>query len=277
MSSVQNDSEQFSYVEKNKQQGQGQGREKAMNSPLNRHLSKARRELLRNEEKIEEEQDLQLYFVSSDPVLEHEDDFWPLDTVNLNGNNNVNSNVNGNGNGNGNQEELEEISSSSSSFSIGTFPSLVQGAIQIVQKEGEMVHIPAGWWHQVYHLAPSIAVAGQYCNSRAKNRTFSHMLEWCGGEGRDMKGGGGGQKKRKKKEKGNMVGGVKVPTEVDAQEFSRLSERQQVLSIIELALQTKYGTKERAQREMQEIVRISEELDTCDRDRDRVSESQGQI
>lgn len=51
--------------------------------------------------------------------------------------------------------------------------------MKIVQKEGEMILIPPGWWHQVYHVQPSIAVAGQYCNKKGSERVFSHMLSCC--------------------------------------------------------------------------------------------------
>jgi hypothetical protein len=50
--------------------------------------------------------------------------------------------------------------------------------VQVVQREGEMMIIPPAWWHQVYHVAPSIAVAGQYFNEDGKQRVFGHMLRW---------------------------------------------------------------------------------------------------
>lgn len=50
--------------------------------------------------------------------------------------------------------------------------------VQVVQREGEMIVIPPAWWHQVYHVAPSIAVAGQYFNEDGKQRVFAHMLRW---------------------------------------------------------------------------------------------------
>jgi len=54
------------------------------------------------------------------------------------------------------------------------------GAVQIVQEEGELVLIPPGMWHQVYHLEPSIAVAGQLMNTANEQQVFRHMLSWCG-------------------------------------------------------------------------------------------------
>jgi hypothetical protein len=64
-----------------------------------------------------------------------------------------------------------------------------------------MVLIPPGWWHQVYHLTPSIAVAGQYCNDALKNRVFEHILKWCaqGQEEGQVLGQGQGQAEQDKK------------------------------------------------------------------------------
>lgn len=58
-------------------------------------------------------------------------------------------------------------------------PSLIKGSYQIVQDEGELILIPPKYWHQVYHLQPSIAIASQYINSNVKNQVFSHILKWC--------------------------------------------------------------------------------------------------
>lgn len=58
---------------------------------------------------------------------------------------------------------------------------LAAGALQFVQEEGDLVLIPPRFWHQVYHLEPSIALASQYINSYGKDRTFKHILRWCSG------------------------------------------------------------------------------------------------
>lgn len=58
-------------------------------------------------------------------------------------------------------------------------PSLIKGSYQIVQEEGDLIIIPPKYWHQVYHLQPSIAIASQYINSNVKNQVFSHILKWC--------------------------------------------------------------------------------------------------
>lgn len=54
----------------------------------------------------------------------------------------------------------------------------LEGAVQIVQEEGDMLLIPPRWWHQVYNLQPSIAVASQYMNEYSKDRVIDHMLLW---------------------------------------------------------------------------------------------------
>lgn len=45
-----------------------------------------------------------------------------------------------------------------------------------LQEEGELITIPSGYWHQVYHLEPSIAVASQFMNSWNQERIFDHMI-----------------------------------------------------------------------------------------------------
>ena len=57
---------------------------------------------------------------------------------------------------------------------------LWQQRIEIVQREGDVVLIPARWWHQVIHLEPSIAVAGQHMNAQNSRRVLQHMRDWCG-------------------------------------------------------------------------------------------------
>ena len=52
-------------------------------------------------------------------------------------------------------------------------------SVKIVQEEGEFIMIPPKWYHQVYHLQPSIALAAQYCNNVVADKVITHILEWC--------------------------------------------------------------------------------------------------
>lgn len=64
-------------------------------------------------------------------------------------------------------------------------PELLQNAYQIVQEEGDLIIIPPCYWHQVYHLEPSVAVASQYVNSYGKDRVFKHIYDYCSNSGVD--------------------------------------------------------------------------------------------
>lgn len=57
---------------------------------------------------------------------------------------------------------------------------LAASAVRCVQREGELLLIPPAMWHQTYHLGPTAAVAGQYCNERNARGVFRHILGWCG-------------------------------------------------------------------------------------------------
>ena len=43
---------------------------------------------------------------------------------------------------------------------------------------GETVFIPPKWWHQVYHLEPSVAIDSQYVNKIILDRVIKHILTW---------------------------------------------------------------------------------------------------
>lgn len=76
-------------------------------------------------------------------------------------------------------------------------PLLRRRRITVLQREGELLLIPPRWWHQTYHLEPSVALAGQYLNSNNEERVRSHVLSWCGVEQEkdpaQPQGRGGGQ------------------------------------------------------------------------------------
>ncbi len=48
----------------------------------------------------------------------------------------------------------------------------------VVQKPGDLLVIPAYWWHQTFALEPSVALASQRCDrERDYNRVFKHILD----------------------------------------------------------------------------------------------------
>lgn len=50
--------------------------------------------------------------------------------------------------------------------------------VSVVQKPGDLLVIPAHWWHQTYALEPSIAIASQRGGlKRDAERIFNHVLE----------------------------------------------------------------------------------------------------
>ena len=135
-------------------------KEDGVKSPLNKHWERVYRECEGNGEKVTRPP----RFASSDTVLEAEEDLWPLDAENIA--------LDGDS---GDSEDAGDV---------GSVPSMVNGAIQIVQRPGETVMIPPGWLHQAYSLTPSIAVAGQYMNSQNKERVVQHIMDWCGATGK---------------------------------------------------------------------------------------------
>ncbi|KAG8471180.1 hypothetical protein KFE25_009601 [Diacronema lutheri] len=47
-----------------------------------------------------------------------------------------------------------------------------------VQRAGELLLIPPGWWHQSYYPEPSFCAAGQYLDSFCRASVFQHVLDW---------------------------------------------------------------------------------------------------
>ena len=54
--------------------------------------------------------------------------------------------------------------------------------LEFIQEAGETVLIPPGWWHQVYHLGPTLGVAGQYLNEHNAEAVFGSMLSHAGAD-----------------------------------------------------------------------------------------------
>lgn len=50
----------------------------------------------------------------------------------------------------------------------------------VVHRAGDLLLIPAHWWHQTYALEPSIAVSGQYMNEANSETVMSHIAKWRG-------------------------------------------------------------------------------------------------
>jgi hypothetical protein len=104
-------------------------------------------------------------------------------------------------------------------------PRLAAGAMQLIQEEGDLIIIPPYFWHQVYHLEPSIAVASQYVNDVGKERVFNHILKWCS------------SKVSEEHDKSDAPSG-QYPFEAG---FELMSEKEQVLSVIKTGLKLQHG------------------------------------
>ena len=51
--------------------------------------------------------------------------------------------------------------------------------IEFIQRPGEVVIIPPGWWHQVYHEeAPTIGFASQYAGQESFSDVLASIAEW---------------------------------------------------------------------------------------------------
>ena len=101
------------------------------------------------------------------------------------------------------------------------------GALQFVQEEGDLVLIPPRFWHQVYHLEPSIALASQYINTYGKDRTFKHILNWCSGSDTE---------ELKIEEDSSRNVRQDLP-----KNFDDLSDKEQVLAVLTAGLKQQHG------------------------------------
>jgi hypothetical protein len=110
---------------------------------------------------------------------------------------------------------------------------VLKGAVQILQKEGDLLIIPPRWWHQVYNLQPTVAVASQYMNDVVKDRVIDHMLQWNGLSRRDPE----------------------IPTG-----FGALSTRRQILATMEACLCANHG-REKGLRALQRLLSVTKPTD----------------
>ena len=106
---------------------------------------------------------------------------------------------------------------------------LAAGALQFVQEEGDLVLIPPRFWHQVYHLEPSIALASQYINSYGKDRTFKHILNWC-------RGSSNSEELKTEEEDSSKNVLQDLP-----RNFDDLTDKDQVLAVLTAGLKQQHG------------------------------------
>jgi len=52
--------------------------------------------------------------------------------------------------------------------------------LEILQEAGDVVVIPSGWWHQVYHLSETVALASQFASAANLGIILDSILEWNG-------------------------------------------------------------------------------------------------
>jgi hypothetical protein len=136
----------------------------------------------------------------------------------------------------------------------------VEGVQALVQEEGELVVIPPGWAHQVYHLQPGLSLAWQVCNRGNLKNVIMHMLTWAiesGGnlrhvQERPLQGGkaGLGQMEGTQEDVTRMV-------EILCQDTTEgVDERHQVMATIEKALRQAMILRHGPERGLQAYERL---------------------
>mmetsp|Transcript_71938 Transcript_71938/g.203912 ORF Transcript_71938/g.203912 Transcript_71938/m.203912 type:complete len:514 (+) Transcript_71938:408-1949(+) len=81
----------------------------------------------------------------------------------------------------------------------------VRRRITVLQTEGQLLLIPPRWWHQTYHIEPSVAIAGQYLNANNEEDVYNHILEWSEASvaAKDLKVEGGAKRAKQRAAKGS--------------------------------------------------------------------------
>ena len=103
----------------------------------------------------------------------------------------------------------------------------IQGVVQVIQEEGDLIIIPPRWWHQVYNLQPSIAIANQIMEKSVKDRVIDHMLQW------------------------NDIN--RSNTELLSPNFDLLSPRNQIFATLEACLIHRFG-RDRGLKELRRLM-----------------------
>lgn len=132
---------------------------------------------------------------------------------------------------------------------------LSTGAMQIVQEEGDLILIPPYYWHQVYHLEPSIAIASQYINDVGKDRSFKHIIRWCKGEGNTSKDNTDRKGEKKADKFTDTYWESLLPGD-----FKTMSNKEQVLTVIKTGLHLQHG-RIRGSTLMRKLLANSEKTD----------------
>jgi len=160
-------------------------------------------------------------------------------------------------------EEPSVSSSSSSGEEADEEPLLRRRRITVLQREGELLLIPPRWWHQTYHLEPSVALAGQYLNANNIDRVRGHVYAWCGVDQKNVAAAENGEEanekedfsssssSRSKKQPQPVAASASAPSSSSPSEKRRggstttLAEQQQCIEeMLRVALAAQHGEAE---------------------------------